>query len=244
MSFEIDGPGPGSRAGPYGEDELLPVSGLSHMVFCKRRWALIHLEGIWADNRHTAEGSALHAAVDQGGSQLKDGLVVARSLRLRSTTLGLVGVSDVVEFHPLPSGQGPDEGCTLPGRPGRWRPVPVEHKRGRPQPDDCYHVQLAGQALCLEEMTNATVERGYLYHAAPRRRQAVDIDPALRQRVRQVAAQMHALHTAGRTPPAVYHKKCRACSLLHLCLPQSAARGKSASRHLSAGLAAMMESEE
>jgi len=236
-------PGPFPGAGLHAEDELLPISGLAHLVFCPRRWSLIHLEGAWAENRHTAEGKELHAAVHQEGAQARDGVILARSLRLRSLALGLVGVSDVVEFHPLPPEASPDEGCVLADRTGLWRPVPVEHKRGRPQPDDCYHVQLAGQALCLEEMTGAAVPVGYLFHAKPRRRQQVRMDTALRQRTRQLAARMHAMRASGGIPLAKYHQKCRGCSLLNLCQPKTAGRGKSASRHLAAGLASLTKQE-
>jgi CRISPR-associated exonuclease Cas4 len=244
MSSDAIDPGPHGGAGPYAEDELLAISGLSHMVFCPRRWALIHLEGVWADNRYTAEGGELHSTVHQEGAQARDGVVLSRSLRLRSLALGLAGVADVVEFHPLTPEEDLATGCALPGWEGRWRPVPVEHKRGKPQPDDCYHVQLAGQALCLEEMTGATVPLGYLFHATPRRRQEVRVDQALRERTRQLAAQMHAMRATGQTPPAEYHKKCRGCSLVDICQPKTVARGKSAGRYLAAGLASLGEREE
>ena len=121
--------------------------------------------------------------------------------------------------------------------------MPVEHKRGKPQPDDCYHVQLAGQALCLEEMTGVAVPEGYLFHGQPRRRQQVSVDQPLRQRTRDLAAQMHALRLSGETPLAQYRPKCRGCSLIDQCQPKSAGRGKSASRHLTAGLASLSKQE-
>lgn len=236
MSSEPKGPGPGHGVGPYREEDLLPVSGLAHLVFCPRRWALIHLEGQWADNLHTVQGTRVHETVHTEGGSSRDGVIQARSLRLRSLRLGVAGVSDVVEFHALAPGEDAALGCALPGRDGLWRPVPVEHKKGRPQPDDCYHVQLAAQALCLEEMTGALVPLGYLFHATPRRRQAVEVDAALRRRTRELAAEMHAMHGKGQTPPARYHKKCKGCSMLDVCQPRTAGRGKSASRYLSAGL--------
>ena len=175
---------------------------------------------------------------------LQGGLVVARALRVRSLELGLAGVSDVVEFHPLPARSGGQAGCKLIGRPGRWQPVPVEHKRGRPQPDDCYHVQLAGQALCLEEMTGAQVPLGYLFHAAPRRRQEVVIDQALRKCTRHLAHKMHRMSARGRTPSAQKQKKCRGCSLLDLCQPKTIARNKGVERYITAVLSAMGKEEK
>ena len=38
------------------EDEYLLMSGLQHFVFCRRQWALIHLEQQWSENLRTAEG--------------------------------------------------------------------------------------------------------------------------------------------------------------------------------------------
>lgn len=35
----------------YEEDDLLPLSALQHLAFCERQCALIHLEGVWDENR-------------------------------------------------------------------------------------------------------------------------------------------------------------------------------------------------
>ena len=42
------------------DDLLLPLSGLQHFVFCRRQWALIHLEQQWQENLLTVEGALLH----------------------------------------------------------------------------------------------------------------------------------------------------------------------------------------
>jgi len=128
---------------PYAEDDLLPLSGLQHLVFCERQWALIHIEQMWSENRLTAEGRALHDRAHDAGSESRPGLRIARGLRLRSLRLGLSGQADVVEFRAAPSG------VSLPAENGLWQPFPVEYKRGRPKPDHCDHVQLCAQALCL-----------------------------------------------------------------------------------------------
>ena len=44
----------------YCEDDLLPLSGLQHLAFCERQWALIHLEQQWVESRLTAEGRQMH----------------------------------------------------------------------------------------------------------------------------------------------------------------------------------------
>jgi CRISPR-associated exonuclease Cas4 len=48
----------------YKEEDLLPISLLQHLLFCVRRAALVQIEGIWADNLFTVEGSHLHKKVD------------------------------------------------------------------------------------------------------------------------------------------------------------------------------------
>ena len=192
------------------------------MVYCERRAALIHIEQQWIENRFTAEGRVLHERVHEAGDEARGAVRIARALRLRSLRLGLIGVADVVEFHR----QG-----------GGWLPFPVEFKRGKPKPDDTDRVQLCAQALCLEEMLKQSIPAGALFYGITRRRLDVEFDAALRALTEQTATRLHELIAAGLTPPAVYGPKCDNCSLLHLCLPKAAARGKSARDYLERMLA-------
>ena len=201
----------------FTEDELLPLSALQHLLFCERQCALIHVEQVWAENRLTAEGRVLHERVHEAGDEARGAVRIARALRLRSLRLGLIGVADVVEFHR----QG-----------AAWVPFPVEFKRGKPKPDDTDRVQLCAQAMCLEEMLNEAIPAGALFYGTTRRRLDVDLDADLRSLTEQTATRLHELIAAGVTPPAVYGPKCDNCSLLHLCLPETAARGKSARDYL------------
>ena len=125
----------------YSEDDLLPLSGLQHLMFCERQWGLIHIEQIWEENRLTAEGRVLHERAHQAGSESRPKIRTSRGLRLHSLRLGLVGQADVVEFHPS------IDGVVLPELEGLWRPFPVEYKRGRPKKNACDEVQLCAQAL-------------------------------------------------------------------------------------------------
>lgn len=140
------------------EDDLLPLSGLQHLAFCERQWALIHIEQSWAENRLTAQGRVLHNRAHDGPPESRPGLRIARGLRLRSLRLGLSGQADVVEFYPAP------DGIALPGETGLWRPFPVEYKRGRPKAGRCDEVQLCAQALCLEEMFARPIPSGALFY--------------------------------------------------------------------------------
>jgi CRISPR-associated exonuclease Cas4 len=215
----------------FNEDDLLPLSGLQHLVFCERQWALIHIEQVWAENRLTAEGRDLHERAHDGGSESRPGLRIARGLRLRSLRMGLSGQADVVEFRPAPSG------ARLPGETGFWLPFPVEYKRGRPKPDHCDQVQLCAQALCLEEMFGAALPAGAIYYGSPRRRQDVAFSPSLRAETEALAARMQSLYRARATPRAAYSRKCDRCSLLALCMPKTLTGSRAVERYL-AGAAA------
>ena len=198
----------------YQEDQFLPISALQHLVYCPRQFALTHIEQVWADNRYTAEGNALHAKVNSGEHERRGDLITARSLRLHSQALGLSGIADVVEFRYRETG-----GCPLPGHTGRWQPWPVEYKRGRPKRNDCDMVQLCAQAICLEEMLDVEVGEGSLFYGKTRHRKAVTFDPALRHRTAELAAELHRLWDSRITPPAEYGEKCDHCSLFSLCMP-------------------------
>lgn len=202
----------------YSEDELLPISGLQHLMFCERQCALIYGEQVWEENRLTAEGGLLHERVHDGANEVRGDTRVVRGLRLRSLELGVSGIADVVEFVTTPG----EQGTRLPGAAGWWQPHPVEYKRGRPKPDDCDRVQLCAQAICLEEMLGTQVPTGAVFYGQPRRRLQVDLDDQLRKVTRLAARRLHELLASGVTPTATETKKCRRCSLRELCLPAAA----------------------
>lgn len=216
----------------FSEDDLLPLSGLQHLVFCERQWALIHIEQLWAENRLTAQGRVLHERAHESGGESRPGLRVARGLRLRSLRLGLSGQADVVEFHATAAG------VRVSGEEGLWRPFPIEYKRGRPKPDRCDEVQLCAQALCLEEMFESPITAGALYYGTPRRRLEVPFDASLRAETEGLAARMHQLYGVRATPRAIYLPKCDNCSLIALCMPRTLAKPQGVARYLARALAA------
>lgn len=123
-------------------------------------------------------------------------------------------------------------GVRLAGVAGFWQPFPVEYKRGRPKRGPCDEIQLCAQALCLEEMLGVPIPSAALFYGQPRERLEVPLTPALRQQTESLAARLHALTRAGRTPVARYEKKCESCSLLNLCLPKTTGAAKSVARYL------------
>lgn len=200
----------------FTDADLLPLSALQHYIYCPRQCALIHVEQQWVENRFTAEGQAQHERVDRPEFETRDGIRTEYAVLLRSLRLGLIGKADAIEFHPL----SVEEARALPGQ--KYRVFPVEHKRGRPKPTHCDWVQLCAQAICLEETMGIEIHTGAIFYGLPRRRQAVEFTPELRAETEQTAAALHQLIQAGKTPPAVYDKKkCDACSLQEICLPQA-----------------------
>ena len=89
----------------YKEEEYLQLSGLQHFRFCRRQWALIHIENLWAENLRTVDGQILHErAHDPGLREKRPGLIVVRGMAVSSRTLGVSGACDVVEFRRCAAG--------------------------------------------------------------------------------------------------------------------------------------------
>ncbi len=211
----------------YPPDELLPLSGIQHFCFCRRQWALIHVERQWQENVLTVEGKLLHKRADDPFfSEVRKGVVISRSVPVASYRLGLQGVCDVVEFTSSP------QGVSLPGRDGFFAPAPVEYKHGREKKDEVDEVQLCAQAMCLEEMLSIAIPRGYLFYGETRRRVEVDLIDELRGFVTKMAGEMHAYFDRGYTPQVKPTKACRSCSLADICLPSLQGRSLSAAEYI------------
>jgi len=217
----------------YNEDDMLMLSGIQHYRFCPRQWALIHIEQQWADNRLTVEGEVLHKHVDDAAYRQKCGdYICLRSVSIASQELGLYGLSDVIELHPT---EDESDSITHPKYPGRWLPYPVEYKHGRPKKNEVDEVQLAAQAMCLEELYGIHIGWGAFFYHVIRHRVEVEITPYLRDIVRQCAGEMHNVFKSGQLPAIVRGKHCDRCSLKDLCMP-GAANQPSVSNYLKRNL--------
>ena len=198
----------------YSDEDFLQISGLQHFKFCKRRWALIHLEQQWADNFRTVDGSLMHSnAHDKNFEESRGNKIITRAMNVFSHTLGVSGECDIVEF--LQS----KDGIALSGKEGLWQPYPIEYKRGSYNSQSGDSLQLCCQAMCLEEMLCCTIEKGALYFGETRRRMEVSFDYDLRKEVKEHLIQMHDLAARGHTPKVKPRTSCNACSLKNLCLP-------------------------
>ncbi len=198
----------------FSENDFLMLSGLQHFAFCRRQWAIIHIEQQWTENLRTVEGNILHekAHAKLPTEKRKDVLTV-RSMPVKSAQLGLTGVCDVVEFKRC------DEGITLNKHRGKFSVAPIEYKRGRPKISDVDRLQLCAQAMCLEEMLCAQIERGAVFYGEIGRREAIAFTPKLRETVRSMSEEMHEMYKRGHTPKVKTGKFCAACSLKDICLP-------------------------
>lgn len=195
-------------------DDYGQLSELQHFAFCRRQWALIHIEQQWADNLRTIEGELRHRRVhDESQVELRGDTLITRGMRIVSHRLKVCGICDVVEFHKDP------DGITLFGRAGTWKPYPIEYKRGAPKEHEADVLQLCGQAMCLEEMLLCTIPEGSLFYGKTKRRQQVFFTKELRGKVETMLAEMYQYRLRGYTPKVKPSKSCNACSLKEQCLP-------------------------
>lgn len=219
-----------------GEDDFLMLSGIQHIAFCERQWALIHIEQQWAENVKTVEGHFLHEKVDDPfAGETRGDLLILRSVPLISHRLGLTGRADVVELHRTEN-EPDDKTIAVKSKSGRWIIVPVEYKRGKPKPDECDEVQLCAQTYALEEANNTVIEKGYLYYGETKHRYEVIFSNELHKRTEALALRMRELFDAGITPSPQPASHCKSCSLYNICIPGINRSSQSVSRYIETSL--------
>lgn len=198
----------------YDEEDYLMLSGIQHYTFCKRQWALIHIENQWSDNVRTIEGNILHdRAHDNAFTEKRGDVIISRGMPIVSRYLGVSGECDVVEFHK------DKDGVSIFGREGLYKAYPVEYKKGKPKIDDIDIMQLTAQAICLEEMLTCEVGKGYLYYGETRHREVIEITLQYKNKAIDLFNEMHNLYENKYTPKVKRTKACNACSLKDICLP-------------------------
>lgn len=199
----------------YKEDEYLMISGIQHFKFCRRQWALIHIEQQWEENVHTVVGELMHKkAHDPYLTEKRKGVLITRALPVSSQMLGISGECDVVEFHEK------DEGVKLHGHRGLYEIYPIEYKKGKPKESEEDILQLTAQAMCLEEMFSSDIQEGALFYGETRRREPVKITEKLRNQVKDIVKEMHQYYERRYTPQVKYSKRCNSCSLKNICMPK------------------------
>ena len=187
--------------------DYLMLSGIQHFVFCKRQCGLIHLEQAWNENTLTLEGQALHERVDNPEAENRPNIKIERSLSIKSERLKLFGRADLVEFHKIDK--------------QNYKPFPVEYKRGKPKQGLEDKIQLCAQAFCLEETFDCEIVKGALFYGKEKRRQEVEFNTELRAQTIKAAEGFHEMMKNNFLPPSEFGPKCKNCSLIEICLPES-----------------------
>jgi CRISPR-associated protein Cas1 len=199
---------------------LIPVRMLNEFTYCPRLGYLEWVQGEWAENFETLEGTFGHRNVDspdrksipeptddEAPSPKNEGdePIHARSLMLAAPDEGLIAKLDLLE---------------LDGRAA----TPVDYKRGK-VPDvpggayDPERVQLCAQGLILRENAYECNE-GILYFIGSRRRVVIPFDDELVALTRTQIRTFREIAAAGVCPPPLDDSpKCPRCSLVTICLP-------------------------
>ncbi len=197
------------------DDSYLLLSGIQHFQFCPRQWALIHIEQQWEEDTRTVEGQHLHKKADDSHVREKrKNRLIVRGMAIKSEALNISGQCDVVEFVEDPAG------VSLYGNPGLYRPIPVEYKRGKPKVGKEDELQLAAQAICLEEMFLCRITEGYLYYNETKHRHLVLLSDSLKQEVKAIVTKMNNYYHHRHTPKVKTGSHCKSCSLQNICLPE------------------------
>lgn len=199
----------------YAEDDYLMISGIQHFKFCRRQWALIHIEQQWEENSHTYTGKLMHKRVhDAMLTEKRKGIIYVRALPISSRILGVSGECDLVEFHQS------EDGIRLKGHRGQFILYPVEYKKGKSKATDEDRLQLTAQAMCLEEMFCTEIVKGAIYYGETRSREEFYFTDEIRNEVKAMFLEMHQYYERRYTPNVKYRKACNACSLKEVCVPK------------------------
>ena len=196
------------------EDNYLMLSGIQHFQFCKRQWALIHIEQQWEENVRTIEGRHLHHKADKPFIKEKRGnKLIVRGMPVKSKELNITGICDVVEFVK------DNHGVEINGAEGKYIAYPIEYKRGKPKTNDADLLQLTAQAMCLEEMLLCEIPLGYMFYDEIKHRVEIPITIELRNKVKAIVAEMIDYYQRRYTPNVKTGSFCKNCSLNNICLP-------------------------
>lgn len=199
----------------YREEDYLMLSGIQHFIFCRRQWALIHIEQQWEENFHTIDGRIMHKTAHDGLScEKRKDTIISRGMPVCSKIMGVSGICDIVEF------KRSKDGVFIRQFNDTFEVTPIEYKRGKAKKDESDILQVVSQVMCLEEMLVCSIEKGALFYGQTKKRMEVPVTAELRQRVSDIFAEMHQYYERGYTPRVKKSRACSSCSLKDVCLPE------------------------
>jgi CRISPR-associated exonuclease Cas4 len=112
----------------YCDDDLLHIRGLQQLSYCKRRYTLLFIEQQWLDKISLRQEELSYVIkFMQKKIERKKGVIIERDIYLKSHEFGLIGKSDVVEFHEVGD---------------KLIPFPIGYKSGKAKSDNTDKVQL------------------------------------------------------------------------------------------------------
>ena len=205
------------------ERERLPISAVKQYAYCKRRFALMFIDGEWGENYKIIEGDILHEKVDDPFfSEKRKDIYYSRSVPVFSDKLNLYGVADIIEFF-----RDDEKGVKIDAYSGLWSINPIEYKNGKPEKSNADNLQLCAVALCLEEMfsdksdnkNKIEINSGEIYYGKIRKRVKVELTGELKNQVKIIVAEINELLDKHIIPPKPENQNCSLCSLSQICMP-------------------------
>lgn len=198
------------------DKEYLQIHLISEAGYCMRRAALIMNEQVWFDSVDTVKGTIEHGNVHDRHIERRQNQVKLYEYDVVSEKLSVTGKCDCVEAI-----RNDSDGCIIPAADFAVELFPVEFKHGKVRDETEYNLQLAAQAVCLEEMYNTHISSGDIFYITTHKRFTVDINQELRNKLFSVIEQLQEIRQDFTIPPAVYSKKCLRCSLKEYCMPKA-----------------------
>lgn len=194
-------------------DIPLRVMSLHALAYCERLFYLEEVEGLYVADDRVYAGRELHESLGAGGGKDRsdpDERGRPMSLELACPNLGLVGRVDVIKR-----------------RDGQL--IPYEHKRGKARRDadgeaiawETDALQVVAYAMMLEETHDLTIPEGRVRYHREGVTVRVQVDEAVRGRVRRAIERARELRERLERPPVTSNENlCRRCSLAAVCLPE------------------------
>lgn len=182
--------------------DYIQIAALNHYGYCPHRFWRMFCASEFTDNQYTIDGTTLHERVHTMGDLNLGETWQIRAIWLKSEQYNLIGKADLIEA---------ENGYFYP----------VEYKRGKKGEWANDELQVVAQALCLEEMTNTTINLGYVYYAQTHQRQEVKINDNLRKVAIATITEIQNIINTGKIPKAIYGNRCKGCSLYDACLPMA-----------------------